>query len=92
MEQVMTFQDPDDPKLRESTDPAMSYRDPYELTWRAASAQRAGWSAGSIVGAIVVLAIIVAAVAYANRGTQTAGAPNMSQSAPSTTGQGGSAR
>ena len=84
----MTYRDPDDPTLRASTDPAMSYRDPNEPTWRAVRARRPGWSAESIVGAFVVLAIIVAAVAYANRGTQTAGAPNMSQSTPSTTGQG----
>jgi hypothetical protein len=87
----MTYQAPDDPTLRASTDPAMSYGDPNEPMWRAPPARRAGWSAESIVGLIVVLAIVVAALAYANRGTLTAGAPNMSQSAPSTTGQGGPA-
>jgi hypothetical protein len=88
----MTYQAPDDPRLRGSTDPGMSYRDPNEPTWRAIRAQRAAeWSAESIAGAILVLVIVLAAIGYAaNRGsTQTAGAPNISQSAPSTTDQGG---
>jgi hypothetical protein len=91
----MTYRDPDDPRLRGSTDPAMSYRDPNEPTWRTIRAQRAAeWSAESIAGAILVLVIVLAAIGYAaNRGsTLTASAPNISVSAPTTTGQGGPAR
>src|SRR5262249_491812 len=94
MEPDMTYEDPDKPRPREPTGPAMSYCDPNEPTWRAIRAQRAAeWSAESIAGAILVLVIVLAAIGYAaNRGsTLTAGAPNISQSAPSTTGQGGPA-
>jgi len=88
----MTYRDPDDPRLRTSADPAMSYRDPNEPTY-VARARGAGWSAGSVVGAIVVLLLIVGAIGYAtNRNSMTsASGPSTTQSAPaSTTGQGGS--
>jgi len=85
----MTYQDPNVPRQRVDTDPAMPHRaaaDPLRRT-------QSGWNGGGLVGALVVLALIVAAIAYAmNRSstmTATSG-PSSTQSAPSTTGQGGS--
>jgi hypothetical protein len=52
--------------------------------------RRAGWG----IGALVVAVVIIAAIAYAmnqNPSSWTATAPSTTQSAPSTTGQGGAA-
>jgi hypothetical protein len=99
----MTYRDPDEPpRQRPDTDPAMPYRDPGDPLRRAEDpmrrtyadpAGRTGWNTGSVVGALVVLALIVAAIAYiTNRsGTTTAtSGPSATQSAPATTGQGSS--
>jgi hypothetical protein len=86
----MTYQDPNDP----------SYRDPNPLPRpapgtnppRHTNPRRDGWNAGSIIGALIVLALMVAAVAYATNRSDTTTAtsgPSATQSAPSTTGQGG---
>jgi hypothetical protein len=70
----------------------MTNRDPYSdrVTNSGPGYTRSGgWNSGSIIGALVVIAIVVAAIAYAmNRNpTNTATGPNTSTSAPSTTGQ-----
>jgi hypothetical protein len=88
----MTYRDPDDP--RAFTDPERRYRDhadPMGQTYTDA-ARRGAWNGGGTVAAIVALALIVVAViAYAlnERSTSTASGPSTTQSAPSTTGQGG---
>jgi hypothetical protein len=85
----MTYRDPND----------APYRDPDPLPRQAPGtnpprypADRDRWGAGSILGIIVVLVLIVGAIAYAmNRGSPTtASGPSATQSTP-TTGQGGSA-
>jgi hypothetical protein len=86
----MTYRDPNDPP----------YRDPNPLPRQAPgtnpprytepAARR--WNAGSVIGALIVLALMVAAVAYATSRSDTTTAtsgPSATQSAPSTTGQGG---
>jgi hypothetical protein len=66
---------------QDPTDPPRTSTDP---------ARRAGWG----IGALVVVVLIVAAIAYAmNRSppSSTASGPSPTQSAPSSTGQGGAA-
>jgi hypothetical protein len=66
---------------QDPTDPPRTSTDP---------ARRAGWG----IGALVVVVLIVAAIAYAmNRSpsSSTASGPSATQSAPSSTGQGGAA-
>jgi len=86
----MTNRDPNDPVYRDPAGP---------LPWQAPGTnpprypvRREAWGAGSILGIIVVLVLIVGAIAYTmNRGsTTTASGPSTTQSAP-TTGQGGPA-
>jgi hypothetical protein len=49
-----------------------------------------GWSPGTMIAAIVVLALFVGAIVAMNRGdTTTASGPATTQSAPSTMGQSG---
>jgi hypothetical protein len=88
----MTYRDPDDP--RTFTNPETRFRDhadPMRRTY-ADPARQGAWNSGSTVTALVVLALIVVAViAYTlnERSTSTASGPSTTQSAPSTTGQGG---
>jgi hypothetical protein len=89
----MTYRDPDDP--RTYTNPDMGYRessDPMRRTYNDPARLGAG-NTGSIIGALVVIVLIAAAIAYAtNRSsTTTASGPSTTQSTPSTTGQGGPA-
>ena len=87
----MTSQDPSDPP-RTSTDPAhraawgIGVTDPPPKSTD--SGLRAAWG----IGAFVVVILVVAAIALWNqRGptSSTATGPSSTQSAPSTTGQGG---
>jgi hypothetical protein len=82
----MTYRDPNDPTYRNPNDP--SYRDSDDPLRRSDPACRDAWGAGSILGLIVVLVLVVGAIAYAmNRGsTTTASGPSATQS--TTTGQG----
>jgi hypothetical protein len=70
----------------------MTNRDPYSdrmTNTDPGYVRSGGWNSGSVIGAIVVIAIVAAAIAYAmNRSpTNTATGPNTTTSAPSTTGQ-----
>jgi len=90
----MTYQDPDDP--RKYANPDMSYRDSSDPMGRTHNdpARMGAGNTASTVGALVVIVLIAAAIAYAtNRSsTTTASGPSTTQSAPTTTGQGGMAR
>jgi len=86
----MTYRDPNDPTYRDPADP-LPRQAPGTNPPRYPIRQDA-WGAGSILGIIVVLVLVVGAIAYAmNRGSDTAAVssgPSATQSAP-TTGQGG---
>jgi hypothetical protein len=93
----MAYQDPNDPTRRTYTDPArpvtnQDLNDPMGRTYTD-QARPTRWSnSGSVIGALVVFVLIVAAVAYAiNRSPTSSSTTGYSatQSAPSTTGQGG---
>jgi hypothetical protein len=92
----MTYQDPNDRTRRTYTDPArpvtnQDLNDPMGRNYTD-PAQRGRWgNPGSLIGALVVVVLIVAAIAYAmnrNPSPSTASGPSATQSAPNTTGQG----
>ena len=88
----MTSQDPTDPARRTYTDPARPVTIEDERgtdPLRPSNSRRGLWG----IGALVVIVLIMAAIAYRNWSptSSTANGPSATQSAPSSTGQGGAA-
>jgi hypothetical protein len=86
----MISQDPTDPARRTYTDPARPVTIEDERgtdPLRPSNSRRGLWG----IGALVVIVLIMAAIAYRNwsPASPTATGPSTTQSAPSTTGQGG---
>jgi hypothetical protein len=89
----MTYRDPAEPTYRDPADPLPKPAPGTNPPRYTEPARRDAWGAGSILGIIVVLVLVVGAIAYAmNRGSDTTAVrtgPSATQSAP-TTGQGSS--
>jgi hypothetical protein len=88
----MTYQDPTDPARRQYTDPARPVTIEDERgtdPLRPSNSRRGLWG----IGALVVIVLIMAGIAYRNWSptSSTATGPSTTQSAPSSTGQGGAA-
>ena len=85
----MTYQDPTDPARRPYTDPARPVTIEDERgtdPLRPSNSRRGLWG----IGALVVIVLIMAGIAYRNWSptSSTAIGPSSTQSAPSSTGQG----